>query len=62
MIFKTRVGHEWHQWWAWYPVRISDSTIAWLQTVSKRLKEPKTDDPWDIHYEYLKLIKGKINE
>lgn len=41
MIYKTKWqkaierNTKWHDWFAWYPVRIEDRT-AWLQTVRRR--------------------------
>jgi molybdopterin-guanine dinucleotide biosynthesis protein A len=28
---------EWHPWFAWYPVRITPTTRAWLTRVERRL-------------------------
>lgn len=47
MIFNILSAHErkrirreylekWHDWFAWYPVRVSDSKIAWLEVVERR--------------------------
>lgn len=33
---------EWHDWFAWYPVRIHDEMV-WLETVQRRRPE---NQPW----------------
>lgn len=27
---------KWHNWFAWYPVRINERELAWLQTVKRK--------------------------
>ena len=27
---------KWHKWFAWYPVRISDESLIWLQYVQRK--------------------------
>lgn len=27
---------NWHTWFAWYPVRVSEYKVAWLETVQRR--------------------------
>jgi 3',5'-cyclic AMP phosphodiesterase CpdA len=32
--------YEWHEWFAWYPVRTSDTELRWLEIVKrKRISE-----------------------
>lgn len=33
---------KWHSWFAWYPVRISDTEIVWLQKVQRKAAEIST--------------------
>ena len=27
---------EWHRWFAWYPVRVSDDYVVWLEFIERR--------------------------
>lgn len=38
MIWNTRRECEWHNWFAWYPVCLTNSggKKAWLETVGRR--------------------------
>lgn len=27
----------WHRWYAWYPVRLIDGRLVWLQRVERRI-------------------------
>lgn len=33
--YEERMG-EWHNWFAWYPIRMAPHRCAWLQTVERR--------------------------
>ncbi len=35
MIIQLTRECEWHDWFAWYPVRLYGNKIAWLTTVSR---------------------------
>lgn len=39
--FEARMS-EWHNWFAWYPVRISDTELVWLQIVKRKAIEFST--------------------
>jgi len=40
----NRAKHQWHNWFAWYPVRVpskgrmSKQHMAWCQTIRRRIK------------------------
>jgi hypothetical protein len=36
---------DWHEWFAWYPVRTWDYRWTWLQTVRRRRLQTKPDLP-----------------
>jgi len=39
---------EWHNWFAWYPVRTLDGSLSWLETVRRKaLKFTGRDISWD---------------
>lgn len=42
---------EWHTWFAWYPLRISDYEVIWLENLQRR-KSWRNGD-----WEYKKLDK-----
>jgi hypothetical protein len=48
---KLQKYGQWHDWFAWYPVRIDESRIVWLETVKRKICAVGTDDPrfygWD---------------
>jgi hypothetical protein len=51
MIFGETVGARkqrvcrWHHWFAWYPVKLLDGRVAWLETVERR-----ESDVWPAWY------------
>jgi hypothetical protein len=40
---------DWHDWFAWYPVRLFTGNYAWLQTVERRWVN---DDGGDGYFSY----------
>jgi hypothetical protein len=36
--YKLEKRKSWHKWFAWHPVRVSFSKVAWLETVERRLR------------------------
>lgn len=42
---------EWHDWFAWYPVRIDENRLVWLEIVKRRIRYTSEDHPrfygWD---------------
>lgn len=42
---------DWHSWFAWYPVRIDQSRLVWLETVYRRIRYIPEEVPrfygWD---------------
>lgn len=39
---------HWHDWFAWYPVRLTDGSICWLEVVRRR----RIINAHDYHWEY----------
>ena len=35
---KWRGCQDWHVWFAWYPVRIDDETVVWLQNLRRHVR------------------------
>jgi hypothetical protein len=35
-IDRMRIMEDWHEWFAWCPVRISPNQLAWLETVERK--------------------------
>lgn len=33
---ETRIDEEWHLWFAWFPVRINNFQLAWLECVMRK--------------------------
>lgn len=33
---KTKLKESWHDWFAWYPVRLGDHNCRWLETVERK--------------------------
>jgi hypothetical protein len=29
--------YKWHKWFAWYPIRLNNSEIIWLETVIRKV-------------------------
>ena len=40
---------EWHKWFAWHPVKISDRQYAWLENVERRGRYT-AKEAWDFEY------------
>lgn len=43
---------EWHDWFAWYPVRIDQNRKIWLETVQRRILYTSEDFPRFYGWEY----------
>ena len=52
-VWLTRVGH-WHHRFAWFPVRVSDTEIVWLQWV-ERMITPVNDGYGGLYYTHRKV-------
>ena len=48
---------DWHEWFAWYPVRTWDMRWTWLQTVKRRAiqKHLYLDGPPDWWFEHERI-------
>jgi hypothetical protein len=67
--FKKRIESlvEWHQWFAWYPVRVDENDCRWLEYVETRLKPvyyssiknklDHVDTWWYQNWQYRKIGK-----
>jgi len=58
---------NWHDWFAWFPVRISEDEIAWLETVERKADWIGTDIHWflvhsleDCKYREKRQWKDKL--
>lgn len=53
---KLRARQLWHDWFAWYPVRIPERGIwmYWFETVQRKSVNPERDWNGDMcwHYKY----------
>jgi len=49
---KVEKYGEWHNWFAWYPVRVDNHRVAWLEVVNRRLVYVSKDDPRFYGWEY----------
>ena len=50
---------KWHAWFAWYPVRLNESEVAWLEFVQRKgflVDRPQETPYWKWYY------KGAENE
>lgn len=45
---KSERNKKWHTWFAWYPVRINENEIVWLESVRRRgiLVDRTQDHPY----------------
>lgn len=43
---------EWHDWFAWYPVRVDSHRKIWLETVSRKINYIGEDLPRFYGWEY----------
>lgn len=57
MRLKRRIltNKDWHKWFAWFPVRISDQENAWLEYVERRIEYYDGYDGTYSFVEYRKL-------
>ena len=37
MMLHKSVTNKWTPWFAWYPVRLQDGRLVWLETVQRKL-------------------------
>ena len=50
---KVEARKEWHEWFAWYPVRVASGDCRWLETVERRGEHDWGYDGesyWDYEY------------
>jgi len=74
MIYKSETQEayenrlkEWHKWFAWYPVRISDTTKVWFEVIDRRLVDIRLITGYDscaisYDFEYRRREKEKSDE
>ena len=43
---------KWHNWYAWRPVRVNDSKIAWLETVVRKYEGNGYEVLFEKRYQY----------
>lgn len=41
---KNKLKEDWHDWFAWYPVRVAEGDCRWLETVERK---------GELHYDFL---------
>ena len=41
---KNKVKEDWHDWFAWYPVRVAEGDCRWLETVERK---------GELHYDFV---------
>ncbi len=48
---------KWHKWFAWYPVRLNNKTIVWLETIERKIyfKYESYAGGNLMHYDYRSL-------
>ena len=51
----NRLG-EWHRWFAWYPIKISEHDCRWLEFVERKIKIKSIymEDFYDTFYRAIK--------
>lgn len=50
-----------HDWFAWYPVRVSETKVAWLTTVIRSgVFSPSFDRYWNYQGQHLKYWRYQI--
>ena len=58
-IHSRRIGaHDWSPWFAWFPVRVSDNELRWLETVDRRIKPGYRLVPMaPVPFEYRAIVE-----
>jgi hypothetical protein len=69
--FKAKLiaESEWHDVFAWLPVRVADGDCRWLETIQRRLLYPEGIDcalrrfslGWSVHRDAEYKAKSKVN-
>jgi hypothetical protein len=58
-IKKILAKKDWHEWFAWYPVKLStdakNSETVWLETVYRRSKWPSSHHSFYNDYEIAEM-------
>lgn len=55
---------QWHNWFAWYPVRINDTTLVWMERIQRtKHYDWIGEDGWSTTFyrEITKETKCKLN-
>ncbi|QWY83607.1 hypothetical protein [Rhizobium phage RHph_X2_26] len=50
---RRRAAIVWHEWFAWFPVRVSGDEFAWLETVSRRRAEERWGETYWLYREKI---------
>lgn len=37
MRWKFNTNEDWHDWFAWHPVKLSNGTWIWLETIQRKM-------------------------
>lgn len=54
---RAKAREQWHRWFAWYPVRVSDESCRWLEWVERRI-EPAAAYDGVYLFHYYRSLKG----
>lgn len=60
---KKKNLREWHNWFAWYPVKISEHRLVWMTKIQQRVisYEPMYGSPyWE--YRLIEKTSNKDND
>ena len=62
---KVKLGEviQWHSFFAWYPVRVSSTEMAWLEKVDRRFPHAKIEWTYSAWHEdgYVKFYRVHRN-
>ena len=54
---KCKAKEQWHDWFAWYPIRVGEHDCRWLETVRRKGRMV-----WGHDWEYEYKAKESIND
>ena len=57
---EERTLAEWHKWFAWYPVKLDDTTKVWLCTVQRKgTSEQAYEGGLDWTFIYKEVVRRR---
>lgn len=57
---KTAAKEAWHEWFAWFPVRVYSGDCRWLETVARKgvFNPDYSHYYWTWTYKALRIIRS----